>query len=308
MNPVRGLPLDGAVRNGGNSNVKPSQVFSNPVIHGVVASSFFMASLTPLAASPVVYMLNTQNPTAFGTADLGGLTYSSISSSLSQQLNGLASANGNLYAEGRTSATLYQINTSTGALTSVGSTSVDFVDIGSTLSGLFGLDSSGNLYSINAATGTSTLLGSTGLTIGSNYSLSNGSSTLFFANGSDSNLYTLNTATGAPTLLGFMGNGVQLGHSVGIAMSALDYVNGTLYGDENFPGSNVEYTFNTTTGAGTAVGQLSGAPSSAEGWAQIVGGSSSTPEPGTFGLLLLGFGMIPMVRPMVRKIRRKFHN
>ena len=56
-----------------------------------VALSFTMA-LTK--ATPIVYMTNQANPTAFGTADLGADSYTSISTSLTHQL-AYAAANDN---------------------------------------------------------------------------------------------------------------------------------------------------------------------------------------------------------------------
>jgi hypothetical protein len=247
-------------------------------------------------ASPIVYMTNQANPTAFGTADLGPDSYTSISTSLTQQLVGLGSANGALYGAGGSSSTLYQINTTTGGLTAVGTAGFTYWDLGSTLSGLYGLDSSGNLYSVDATSGASTLLGSTGLSVqAGTTTLSNGSSNLYFA-GANGDLYTLSTINGAATVVGFMGFGVRLGQNVPLEMSALDLVGGTLYGDEGSPGSNVVYTLNTSTGAATAVTAISGAPGSADGWAQIVGTSGSVPEPGTSALLLVGFGLASILR------------
>ncbi len=260
----------------------------------VVALSF----TTPLIeASPIVYMTNQANPTAFGTADLGADSYTSISTSLTHQIVGLGSTNGALYGAGASSSTLYQINTTTGALTAVGSAGFTYWDLGSTLSGLYGLDSSGNLYSVDATSGGSTLLGSTGLSVqAGTTTLSNGSSTLYFA-GANGDLYTLSTTNGAATVVGFMGNGVRLGQNVPLEMSALDLAGGTLYGDEGSPGSNVVFTMNTSSGAATAVTAISGAPGSADGWAQIVGTSGgSVPEPGTSALLLVGLGLASILR------------
>ena len=259
-----------------------------------VALSFTMA-LTE--ASPIVYMTNQANPTAFGTADLGADSYTSVSTGLTHQLVGLGSTNGALYGAGASSSTLYQINTVTGALTTVGSAGFTYWDLGSTLSGLYGLDSSGNLYSVDATSGASTLLGSTGLSVlAGTTTLSNGSNTLYFA-GANGDLYTLSTTNGAATVVGFMGNGVRLGQNVPLEMSALDLAGGTLYADEGSPGSNVVYTLNTSTGAATAMAAISGAPGSADGWAQIVGTSgSSVPEPGTWALLLVGLGLASILR------------
>lgn len=265
-----------------------------------VAAAIFMASVTPSWAAPIVYMTGNLNPTTFGTADLAPGSYNLIANT-SQQLVGLASTNGALYGAGRGSSTLYQINPTTGALTTVGSAGFTYVDIGSTLTGLYGLDSSGNLYSINAGTGASTLLGSTGaVTNSGDFSLSNGSSTLFFA-GNNGNLYTLSTANGVSTLVGFLGAQSCLGNACPDEMSALDFVGGTLYAGIGFPGSNLVFTVNTSTGAATNAAPLSGAPGSADGWAQIVGGGSpSAPEPGTWVLMIIGMGFTPLVLKKAR--------
>lgn len=275
--------------------------------------ALFLASLTPAAATPVVYQINVDaNPTSFGSTDLGTLTYTQTATE-SILLLGLASANGELFAAGYNSTpqsqTLYQIGPTTGAETALPSPSgFAYVELGSTLNGLYGMDASGNLYSVDATTGAGTLIGDTGLTPAKFVSsLSNGSDTLYLAD-SNGDLYTLNTTNGSPTLVGFLGTAPRLGNAIPLGMSALDFVGGTLYAEEGQPGSNVAYTVNTSTGAATVLagGFIPGNPGSAGGWTQIVAasspGPSGVPEPAS--VVMVGGGLASL---LLAGIRRRTH-
>jgi len=81
-----------------------------------------------------------------------------------------------------------------------GSSAANCDDFGSTLTGLYAVDSSAKLWSINPSTGAATLIGPLGISPGGFGGLSTNSSTLYFADGA--NLYTLDTSTGAATLVG----------------------------------------------------------------------------------------------------------
>lgn len=177
----------------------------------------------------------------FGTLDLNTGLYTAINSNAipagNKTVNGLAISNGKLYAVDR-GTDLYQVDPTTGDFTLVGNggPSDQYYTIGSTTSGgLYGLDMDGDLYSVNPVTGNATDLGSTvnlSSSTGPYYplhaGLSNGSSTLYYAE-PDPNIiatdfYSLDTANGSATFLSQNTNGV-------IGITPLLYENGTLYGD-----------------------------------------------------------------------------
>lgn len=212
----------------------------------------------------------------FGTIDLNTGVFTHLGSS-GVTLAGMAVANGTLFGSSYHTSTgsLYTINPANGAVTVVGTNSLDIDDFGSTTSGLYAVGTDSNLYSINATTGAPSLIGPTGLTFGFWRSLSTNSSTLFFANGT--NLYTINTSTGAATLVGPTGGPME---------GAMVWEGGLLYGGENLPGYSVD-TLNTSTGLVTPGPGVTGessfffalAPSPLP---------PTTPEPGTLGLLATG--------------------
>jgi len=222
----------------------------------------------------------------FGTIDLNTGAYTSVGSTSTgsgpQALSGLGEIGSTLYAEsfGAGVGTLYSINTTTGALTAVGTdTTYNPLGFGSTLTGgLFAIaeNNVGNfdLFSVNSTTGAATDLGGTGLAPGGDYTLSTNSNTLFFALGT--NLYTLNTSNGTPTLVGPTG-GDQFG--------GLVTEGSVLYGGA-FNTRAVD-TLNTTTGTATAGSGLTGTTSDFEGLAAIPA-TSPVPEPRTISWLLLG--------------------
>jgi hypothetical protein len=225
----------------------------------------------PIAASadPIAYA--TIDGGNFGTLDLSTGVFSLLGTSATT-VAGLGVFNGSLYGGAYTGGTLYSINPSNGAETTIGSASITYDDFGSTpTGGLFALNGSGELYSVNAGNGSVKDVGNIGFGISGDSNLSNDSGTLYLV--SNSNLYTVNTGTGAATLIGASGTGA----------SGLVFDNGTLYG-----ATNSVYTFNTTTGAATAVAGLSGSG------AGLVFGlasdpiTSAVPEPDTYLLGLAG--------------------
>jgi hypothetical protein len=139
--------------------------------------------------------------------------------------------------------TLYQVDPTSGTLTSVGTSGIDYYLFGSTTTGVYGLDSDFNLYSVNTTTAATTFIGSTGLSRSGTYGMSTGSNTLYFTVGNPSVLYSVNTSTGATTEIG----------STGVdEIGAMVFENGTLYAGSN--GSPLAlYTLDTSTGAGTLV-------------------------------------------------------
>jgi hypothetical protein len=225
---------------------------------------------------------------AFGTFDLNTGVFTSLGNS-GQTLSGMAVAAGTLFAASYHTAngTLFSVNPANGALTSIGSASgVDIDDFGSTTTGLYAVSFSGtqDLYSINPSTGAATLIGPTGLGYGSWRGLSTNSANLYFGDGA--NLYTLNTATGASTLVGAFGGSAEMG--------ALLTEGGILYGGDDV--NNTIDTINVSTGAAT-VGPSSGLSGSFYGLApNPIPTSTTTPEPGTWGMLAGGFAVMVLLR------------
>ena len=223
-------------------------------------------------ADNIAYM--GENNGDFGTIDLDSGAFSLLGNS-GQTLAGMAVADATLFATSYhlATGTLFSVNPANGSLSTIGTSSIDYDDFGSTTDGLFAEGFDENLYSINPTTGAATLIGPTGLTFGSWRSLSTNSSTLYFANGP--NLYTLNTTTGAPTLIGGTG---------GAQMGALLVEGGILYGGENTPSLSVD-SLNPSTGAATTVHSVSGASST---FFALAPNPIPSPEPATLGCILGG--------------------
>jgi hypothetical protein len=214
------------------------------------------------------------NGGAFGTIDLDTGVFTSLGAS-GQTLAGMAVENGKLFGSSyHTTGDLFTINPADGSLTSVGTSSLDYDDFGSTTSGLYAVGTDANLYSINPNTGAPTLIGPTGLSFGSWRSLSTNSSLLYFANGA--NLYTLNTSTGAPTLVGNMG-GPEIG--------AMVLEGGVLFGGEETPSLAVA-TLNPTTGLATTGPNLTGSSSGA--FYALAPNPLPVPEPSTWSMIAVG--------------------
>ncbi len=97
---------------------------------------------------------------------------------------------------------LYSINQSNGSLSFIGNSSISYNAFGSTATGLYMLDTTGSLWNINSSTGSATRIGSTLIDViaGAPLGLSAGANNLYVAMGS--NIYSVNTATAASTLIG----------------------------------------------------------------------------------------------------------
>jgi hypothetical protein len=240
-----------------------------------------------LQANSLAYELT--GNAGFGTVDLNTGIYTSIGSQ-SQQLAGLGVAGGLLYGALYGGNTLYQVDTSTGAITSVGNALLNYQDFGSTLSGLYAIGADRHLYSINASTGAPTDIGDTGLALaGITIGLSTNSSTLYYTNGT--NLYTLNTSTGAATLVG----------STGARIGAMVFEGGSLWAGVESPLSFD--TLNTTNGNATFVSSDSNG-SIIYGLAPVAS-TAGTPEPGTWTLLATAMGALALLRRRRKAIQNQ---
>jgi hypothetical protein len=241
-----------------------------------IFATLVLLSGVATAADPVAYMATGSGN--FGTIDLSTGVFSDLGNS-GQTLAGLGVTNGTLYGSSFYGGigSLFSINKANGALTLIGSSTLNYDDFGSTTRGIYAVDGNADLYSINPTTGAASLIGSTGLSFGSWRNLSTNSSTLYFADGSK--LYTLNTNSGAATLVGSTG---------GQEMGGLVTEGGVLYGGQDTSGIAVD-TLNTVTGAATTGSALSGTGSGQiYGLAPIV----PVPEPDTYAMMLAGLGLI----------------
>ncbi len=175
----------------------------------------------------------------FGTVNLTTGTFTEVGNS-GLLLSGLGvGPAGLLYGGASGDGTLYQVNPANGSVTTVGTSSIDYEDFGSTTSGVFAFDSNLNLFSVNPTTGATTKIGPTGLTLAGTVGASTGSDTLFFTHGSPSTLYSINTSTGIA------------------GIGAMVFENGTLYAGSNSTPVSL-YTLDPATGAATLVAASTG--------------------------------------------------
>ncbi len=192
-------------------------------------------------AQTAVYAIT--NTGVFGTLSLSSGAFHTIGSTglTPAGLDGLGS---NLFFAAQGSNVLYLVNPSNGNLSTVGSGSITYADLGSTTAGLYALDFSLNLYSINSANGSTTLIGPTGFGPCSGSSAISADGGALYGtcdNGSGSVLYSFNTATGAAT---------PVGNSGVTRISSLVFAAGALYAASE--GGSL-YTLNPTNGTATLV-------------------------------------------------------
>ena len=226
----------------------------------------------------------------FGRLDLNTGVFTQAATLTGITPAGLAEVGSALYIAEYQGTAFYRLNPVTGAVTQIGNTGLDgaqYAGIGSTTTGVYAIDSSGNLYSVNPVTGASTLIGPTGVaptpdptTALEAFSLSTGSATLYYGNLNE--LYSVNTSTGAATLLGSTG-------AAGIGIDALVTANGALYAGEvtNISLEGTIYTLDSSTGAGTLGPVITPVADGNVpfGLAPIF----AVPEPPTWAMMAVGF-------------------
>jgi hypothetical protein len=250
--------------------------------------SIFLGAVVAIAlgsvganASPFAYESTSSDQ--WGTIDLGTGAFTQLGTSAGQ-LSGLGEVGGNIYGGLSGSSTLYRINPTDGALTSIGSDlGISYFDTGSTTSGLFAISflNPSDLYQINPLTGTATDVGPLGITIqtaGVFTGMSTNSSALYITTGT--RFYSVNTSTGQATLIGST-DGPQIG--------AMVMLGGTLYGGSD-PANQV-YTLDTTSGAAGFVANVTNGASEFYGLAPL----TATPLPSTWTMMLIGLASIGLI-------------
>lgn len=262
---------------------------SNMRTLGMLALTLLLgASVT--VAEPVVYEATGND--LFGTIDLGTGVFNPIGP-MGSLLSGLGEdAAGNVYGGLDLSTTLEKVNTSTGALTVVGSGAWAYLDTGSTTTGVYGLDPNMRLFSVDTTTGATTLIGNTGVGDNGTLGLSTNSATLYLTDAGV--LYTIDTTTGHATPVGSTGVG---------GIGALIGVDNTLFGGENRPTLNVD-TLDPLTGIATVGPPVTGTTAAFWGLAPTEGlNAAAVPEPGSLGMILLSGAFLigAAIRPKRRK-------
>jgi hypothetical protein len=200
-------------------------------------------------ADSLAYFMQGGDNAGFGVVDLSTGAINLLGTSGGEAISGLGYYNGVIYAGGYLNTpqpdALYQVNPANGSLTFIGNSSEPYMDIGSTMNGVYKLGYDGNLYSINVTTGASTLIGQTGLPlnhtfVGNGYiGMSAGGSNLYI-NQNDA-LWLINTTTGSASLVGSTGPAI---------FSAEVSIDGTYYGN-GFINDEV-FTLDPNTAAVTA--------------------------------------------------------
>lgn len=281
---------------------------------GVVALLAAMAAR--VTGTPSNYLLGVDydnnmlvqiDPTTGVYANLGTITGSNSPSNFLGIANGPA---GSIYGIDTTNGELYRLSTNGAILGTIdinsGGVVSNFSEGDMTFNGSTGYvdntagGGSPGLFSFTTSAGSLTSGPIGGVTtptfdglafIGSTlYGLLAGDGT---STGGGTQLYTINTSTGAATAVG-SGTGIALG--AGYNFGGLAYSGSVLYAEvsaaTSFP-STIEkaylYTINTTTGVATLVNQIEDSNgNSFDGGLSGIAFESSTPEPGTLGLMFLG--------------------
>jgi hypothetical protein len=192
-------------------------------------------------------------------------------------LDGLGFVGGSLYGLG-SDANLYEVNTSTAALTLIGPYTGNFnsgATMGSSSDGtLYSLNGVGDDWTVNPTSGAATPLGNMGTcTTGCSDPSGDGGSGLYITSGSD--LILINRTTGAGTLIGAGSYGEAFG---------LAYTNNTMYAMQAL-GTGI-YSLNLANGQSTLVGNYGLGVGTIEAAAAF--NSAAVPEPSS--IILLGLG------------------
>jgi hypothetical protein len=216
--------------------------------------------------------------------------------------SGLAIVDGGLYTTDFGGTQVYSINPDTAQSTPTANAAMPdgqvFYTIGSSSAGMFAGDVNYvGTYKVNPVTGAvqtlpGTFPGGSFTTFGNSLG-----SELYFLGGDT--LYTLNATTGVYTPIGQTGieTNLQDGNGwFGIAVSG-----NTLYGMyDTFDNHNTLYSLNTTTGAATLIGEVTGAPTQIYGIAPV---AVPVPEPATCTVALAaaaGLGVIGLMHRLRR--------
>lgn len=172
----------------------------------LTAALLFLPTVRDAKADDFAYA-EVSEGSLWGTVDLTTGTFTQLGTNAG--LIGLGEVGGTIYGVGvmggHGTGTLYRVNPLDGSLTTVGTGAASFDMIGSTATGLYGIDYSMNLYSIDPTTGADTLIGSTGLSLPDHNGLSTGANGLYvFAQygAAAPNMYSINLLTGGATLAG----------------------------------------------------------------------------------------------------------
>jgi hypothetical protein len=239
----------------------------------------------------------------FGTLDLNTGVYTFLGRTTTggptnEELAGLGvGLDGDLYAGWYSNTTLYQVDLADGSLAPVGIGKLtEYIDTGSTTSGLFAIGANEDLYSVNQSNGSVTAIGDTHIGPGSFNALSNGGSTLYYA-ANGTHLYSLDTTTGTPTLIGNIPEGY---------VSALLYEDGTLWATLLALSCDCRqiFTINPANGQATFVADQGGTSTATN--TSILGLAPEplvvavVPEPGYLGLLAAGFATLLLLGRRIR--------
>ncbi len=266
----------------------------------IAAPLVLLMALAAPSFAEIEYVSNQDG--SFGSLNTTTWAFTTIATGL-PVFNGMAYVGGVLY--GDNGSNIYKIDTTTGATTAVGTTSLAYAQIGTQVGnslyvggylssgpsnfylGLDNLTSGGpmNLGAMTSYTGCANLAaGMAGvgsmLYVALDETNSNGTGCSHSTVPTATNaLYTANLSTGALTEVG--ATGLPLNEVSGMFTN-----NGVLYAYLQLSGHDAIYSVNTSTGAATFVANTSTQFASAADAASA--GSAATPEPGTVWMGLTG--------------------